>query len=576
MSTIIETIEELINQGRYLEARVKSNAALKEHQDLRLNQLYALALSKSGTPEAGRDVLEPLLQAHPENSETAGILGSIYKELFKKNQQTSFAQQSRDTYLNNFTKTKNYYTGINAACMSAILMQTSKSKTIAQEVIDIINPNTNNFWELATLGEAWLLTKNKEKSLEYYVKARKSAGTDWGKITSVYHQLWLLNHYVAVAKDVVKMFQPPNIVAFTGHMIDAANRPIPRFPESLVPEIKQSIKNSIRTQNAQIGYSSLACGGDILFAEAMEEAGGEVNLFLPFAEKDFLATSIEFAGPEWVNRYKRLVEKFPPTFITKDPYNGNDDFFQYLSTIVFGLAVLRGSLQHTEPSLITVLSSVDLKRKRGGTRDAMRLWPYQTKIVNINPDDFSVPAGVAQSHPIAPPATTFEKKDDRPILYMLYTELDNLPLVVQKKIMDALTDSITKTGLVPILFNNNDGKVLLGFDSHSYLLECIPSIFKVLQITRQQEEVSVSIHSGSVILELAEEDKKNAHGVEVDFLKTIHSLAPPGSCCASDYFASMIALEPKKYSLTYMGMVLDESNVNRTLYRAHDSVRKYF
>lgn len=575
MTEITQQIEDLIHQGRYLEARIKLKDALKHADDLRLNQLYALALSKSGTPEAGLVLLEPLLISHPEDSETAGILGSIYKELFKKNQQTSLALQSRDTYLNNFTKTNNYYTGINAASMSAILMQTQKSKEIAGEVIVLIDPDTHDFWEQATLAEAWLLTKNKEKSLTYYVKARKSAGTDWGKITSVYHQLWLLNHYLAVSKDVLKMFQPPTIIAFTGHMIDTADRSIPRFPEALAADVKQSIKNTILTQHAQIGYSSLACGGDILFAEAMEEAGGEVNLFLPFAAEDFIETSIAFAGQEWIDRFHRLVKKFPPTYITKDAYNGNDDFFQFLSTIVFGLAVLRSSLQHTEPSLVTVLSAVDLKRKRGGTRDAMRLWPYPNRIININPDDFKTPQTQPKPAPSSP-LKVFVKNPDQPILFMLYTELGHLQQVNFHRILEALKISITGTGLTPIAFESDLGKIILGFDSYTYLLECLPSIFKAGNAARITDQIRVSIHCGSVIMKSSETENKQATGKEVDFLKKIHSLAPDGACWASDYFASIIALENKKYELSYMGMILDEDNATRTIYRVTDMVRKYF
>jgi hypothetical protein len=48
---------------------------------------------------------------------------------------------------------------------------------------------------MTTLGEANLLIKNKAKSTECYVQARKLACNDWGKVTSVHNQLWLLNHF---------------------------------------------------------------------------------------------------------------------------------------------------------------------------------------------------------------------------------------------------------------------------------------------------------------------------------------------------------------------------------------------
>jgi hypothetical protein len=57
----------------------------------------------------------------------------------------------------------------------------------------------------------------------------------------VYNQLWLLNNFVPVSGEVMKMFNPPMVMAFIGHMIDHPNRSTPRFPASIEPQIKNSI-----------------------------------------------------------------------------------------------------------------------------------------------------------------------------------------------------------------------------------------------------------------------------------------------------------------------------------------------
>ena len=64
-----------------------------------------------------------------------GILGGIYKELFKKNQSPKYAVLARDTYAKNFEITKNYYTGINAATMSTLAGQGQRGKEIAKQVL---------------------------------------------------------------------------------------------------------------------------------------------------------------------------------------------------------------------------------------------------------------------------------------------------------------------------------------------------------------------------------------------------------------------------------------------------------
>src|SRR6476620_11687579 len=147
---MIAHIETLINQGKYFEARSKAEEALKQSDELRFKQLYALSISKSGAPEIALEIMEPVYKQFPDDPESAGILGSIYKELFKKNQSTAFAIKSRDTYFKNFTTTQNYYTGINAASMSAMAGQASRGREIANQVTSLLENNSEgDFWKLA-------------------------------------------------------------------------------------------------------------------------------------------------------------------------------------------------------------------------------------------------------------------------------------------------------------------------------------------------------------------------------------------------------------------------------------------
>ena len=96
MPATIEHIESLISHGRYIEARINTEEALKTSQELRYKQLYALAVSKSGMPETALAFLEPVYSQFPDDPESAGILGSIYKELFKKNQNEHY-QEGQET-----------------------------------------------------------------------------------------------------------------------------------------------------------------------------------------------------------------------------------------------------------------------------------------------------------------------------------------------------------------------------------------------------------------------------------------------------------------------------------------------
>lgn len=566
MQESIEQLKKLIDQGRYFEAQARANSELAISSDNQIKQLYALALSKSGSPEDALEFMEPVYKQLPDDSEAAGILGSICKELFKKNQTTSYAIRSRDTYLRNFNSTKSFYTGINSASMSAMAGQAGRSREIASEVISLLDENSEDFWVQATLGEGYLLTKNKIKATEFFIKARKLVGNDWGRVTSVHNQLWLLNHFLQVPTDIMKLFSPPGVVAFIGHMIDHPNRIEPRFPASIEQKVKEAIVHSIRSLNAHIGYCSLACGGDILFAEAMAEIGGEVTLFLPFDKDDFIKTSVQFAGENWVNRFHALVERYPVHHITKERYEGLDELFSFQSRIIFGASVLRGQYGHAEPTLLTVLSDVDLKRKEGGTRDTVNLWPYQNRIVNVNPDNLvapnpvkPLPAGVIQHQVVSP---------KRAIFYLAYVDLVDAASADIEKIKTRFIESNTNEFIAALTFDTTT-KFLLASESEAFLIDFVRYITKSKEAFRMKNPTTMSLHAGPVYYE----EKDSGHilsGESVDFVKALSNLVSSGSILVSDYLADLLTLDTKMISLDYGGVFVSANDSRKAnMYKIH-------
>jgi tetratricopeptide (TPR) repeat protein len=564
----VDIIEKLIDQGRYFEARSRAETALAQLQDLRLKQLYALSLSKSGLPEAALQFMEPVYLQFPDDPESAGIMGSICKELFKKNQSNSFAIRSRDTYLKNFSATKNTYTGINAASMSAMAGQLSKGREIAAEVISLLEGKSIDFWALATLGEAYMLTKNNPKSVEYYARARKEAGMDWGKITSVHNQLWLLNHFIPLPNEILKLFKPPGVVAFVGHMIDHPLRQEPRFPASIEHKIKEAIIHSIRSLNVHIGYSSLACGGDILFAEAMAEEGREVNIFLPFQKSDFIRTSVQFAGAQWIDRFNALLERFPVTYLSSEAYGGLDDIFSFQTRIIFGSATLRGESYHDEPYLLTVLSEVDLKRKEGGTRDTIGLWPFAKHHTNINPDIFVKNSTTGSS--IAATGTAPERKSvNHPVLYLAYVDLTQLSSSEKEKIIHGFWERRSEGQDSYLNVEPDDSAILVAFGTESGVIEYVRFILGTIATLRNAAPYKISLHAGPVYLEGDENTvNRKMSAVAVKLVKQMNKFTTKGSLFASDDFAALLALKGKMFSIDYGGIIeFPEAERKTTIYK---------
>ena len=110
--------------------------------------------------------------------------------------------------------------------------------------------------------------------------------------------------------DAVGAVARQRVILFSGHMIDAPDRRKPRFPPQLESAVADAIGEKLRELHASshdVGISSAACGGDILFAEAVLSRGGALRIYLPFEEATFLDKSVRFADSDWPQRYRDVV-----------------------------------------------------------------------------------------------------------------------------------------------------------------------------------------------------------------------------------------------------------------------------
>jgi hypothetical protein len=100
------------------------------------------------------------------------------------------------------------------------------------------------------------------------------------------------------------------VFLFSGHLLDRPGRLTPRFPHACVPFVARAISDAFDACGPQAGdlaYASLACGGDLLFAEAALARGLALDARLPQREDAFLRASVTYAGAAWLARYHRVV-----------------------------------------------------------------------------------------------------------------------------------------------------------------------------------------------------------------------------------------------------------------------------
>ncbi|MEJ7766630.1 MAG: tetratricopeptide repeat-containing protein [Chitinophagaceae bacterium] len=103
---------------------------------------------------------------------------------------------------------------------------------------------------------------------------------------------------------------------FTGHMIDQPGRAEPRFPPEKELAVRKAIKEMValeqeKARGSLTGLAGGASGGDILFHEVCEELGIKSHLYLALPRDQFVAESVSFAGPKWIERFDRLFQTLP-------------------------------------------------------------------------------------------------------------------------------------------------------------------------------------------------------------------------------------------------------------------------
>ena len=109
-----------------------------------------------------------------------------------------------------------------------------------------------------------------------------------------------------------------HVLLFSGHMIDAPDRPTPRFPagkESVAAAAIAATLDALGCGDADLGICGGACGGDLLFAELVLARGAHLQMLLPFDEATFLSASVDFAGPQWRQRF--FAVKDNPRTVTR-------------------------------------------------------------------------------------------------------------------------------------------------------------------------------------------------------------------------------------------------------------------
>jgi class 3 adenylate cyclase len=163
-------------------------------------------------------------------------------------------------------------------------------------------------------------------------------------------------------------------ILFTGHMVDRPGRVLPRFPTSLQNKIALRIASELEAACATDGFASAACGGDILFFEAMLARGGRIHITLPCSVEAFRKDCADIVpGADWGVRFDRILNAAHTAEILGEQYaSDNAVASECCNRIMVGLAERCAQDKGEEPLVIALWDGKPGDAALGGTHSTVQ------------------------------------------------------------------------------------------------------------------------------------------------------------------------------------------------------------
>lgn len=233
------------------------------------------------------------------------------------------------------------YPGINAATLALLAGDGAQSRALADALLaDAVVAAGRDYYKAATRAEALLLLGRTEEVAETLARNVIRASDDHGGRSSTRRQLAMVADHLGIGEveraTLLAPLVPPRTMHFCGHMFAAD-------PDAEA-RLRHEIDDILAQENVGFAFGALACGGDLLIAEAAVSHGIELNVVLPLSEEDFLAQSVLPGGESWEARYRFcLAQAANITFASELEFFGDPHSYGYAGRMAMGLARLRAA-----------------------------------------------------------------------------------------------------------------------------------------------------------------------------------------------------------------------------------------
>ena len=539
--------------------------------------LQALAMARLGDPHAALRLYERNRVEEIGTEDAVALKGRLLKDLAVRAsgpKQVQLFRQSSEAYQQANHLSDGYFSGINAATTSLLAGDGETARKLATAISqrpDVAQPD--NYFAAASGAEAMLVSGKIDEAIKLYSEARRRPDASPGMIASTARQVALIAKCFEISDEhrqaLLEAIRPSPVIHFCGHMF--------REGWEVEAEIEEAVNAILDETGALIAYGPLACGADILIAEAILARGGELHAILPFAEEDFLRTSVRPGGPSWEERYIRARDAAESvTFATQIQHVDDDELFAYCSKLVMGLARLRADIMQTEAFQLAVWDGKPPNGVAGTAADCAE-WERQggeTRVIPIPKDRPPLDAVVLSDRPNQPRWAL------RSMLFADFAGFSRLPEDRLSQFLEVVMGQIASVldrHADAVLARNSWGDAVYAVitspgEASDIALEIQSALSpKLLQEIGLPAEggMRISLHHGPIFEHFdAVQRARTFYGTEVTVAARIEPRVPVGAIYTTQPFAALIESDQNDLNFELVGkMDLAKNYGVRTLYR---------
>ena len=247
------------------------------------------------------------------------------------------------------------FPGINAATLALLAGDAARARALAERLLaDPKVAAAEDYFSAVTKAEALLVLGRADEVAGVLGGEAVRSSRDHGARSTTRRQLAMVATQAgmddAACHEMLAPLDPPRVAHFCGHMFAADAEAEAR--------LRAACERVLEEEAIGFVFGALACGADLVLAEAALARGIELHVVLPFEEEDFLAQSVRPGGDSWVERYRTCLAAAASVTVASPMEYFDPAQYGYGSRIAMGLARLRAEHLGGEAVQIAVWDGV--------------------------------------------------------------------------------------------------------------------------------------------------------------------------------------------------------------------------